>query len=90
MILVEMLFPISGACPDETHFRHLEKWVRLSRQNQRLRIGSCFMFNPQEIFQKHGVFEILHETKSRVSGKHEHDDCAFNKEYWTPYHMTRL
>ena len=32
MILVEMLFPISGTCPDETHFRHLEKWVRLSRQ----------------------------------------------------------
>ena len=32
MILVEMLFPISGTCPDETHFRHLEKWVRSSRQ----------------------------------------------------------
>ena len=33
MILVEMLFPISGTCPDETHFRHLEKWVRSSRQS---------------------------------------------------------
>ena len=32
MILVEMHFPTSGTCPDETHFRHLEKWVRSSRQ----------------------------------------------------------